>query len=1056
MTTNIGSLAVSLSLDASRFNGSISQVDRNLRAMGSELRAVQARGAEYGNSLEGLRSKQDILRRSVEAAEIKLRETRKAYDELKASGTANEAQLERQANKVNQAQAQYNRLQAELKEVEEALKKQSSSWYQLSQRLEPVGTTLTRIGDGAKAVGRNLSTYVTAPIVGAGAAAFKASVDFETAFAGVRKTVDATEEEFASLSQGIRQMAKEIPAAATEIAGVAEAAGQLGIKTEHIMSFTRTMVDLGVATNMTSEQAATALARLANITQMPQEQFDRLGATIVELGNNLATTESEIVEMGLRIAGAGAQVGLTEAQILSFAGALSSVGIEAEAGGSAFSRVMIEIANASAHGLDAIKDFADVAGMSARDFKELFEKDAAGAIIAFVEGLDRMSKSGENVFGILEGLGLSEIRVRDALLRAAGAGDLFRESIQLGTVAWDENIALTKEAEERYKTTASQIKILWNEVKDLGIEIGGQLIPIVRDGIETIKPWIQTFAEADEKTQKMILTIGGLVAAAGPLLVVGGSLMSGIGGLVTTVGALSGAIAGAGGLSAALGTVAAVGGPITLAVAGIGALTAGGIALAKHLKQDAIPEIDRFGDSVSDATREALDGYFELSDGASQSLMELKITQQAVTEEMKNTLLEQFDQMSEQVITKMQERHNQQLESAREYFSQSVALTSEEEAKILAEIERSNQQKEEIHQHHADRVKEILENAAAENRQLTEHEQEVINNIQRIMNENAVKYLSENEIEAKVILERMKQTAEDLTAQQAAEVVKNSNEQKEKAIQAAEEQYNQTIAEIIRMRDEAGIISEEQADKLIREAKKQRDESVKLAEDMHQKVVSEAQKQAGEHINTVDWETGEILSKWEVFKNNASKKWDETWQKASETWENIKTSTVTKAKELAEGAQEELEKLWDYIKGIPSQALQWGKDIMQGLADGISSMASAVWEKTKNIASGITGTITSTLDMNSPSKVTYQLGKWTGEGLLNGLESTVSQVETVAQKLSQASIPIFHQDINYPQHVDNSRTYQPKMTIIVQSPNPSASEIARKVKQTARQLALEW
>src|SRR5690606_25734010 len=156
-------------------------------------------------------------------------------------------------------------------------------------------------------------------------------------FAGVRKTVDATEAEFAELEKGIRDMAKEIPAAATEIAAVAEAAGQLGIQKNAILGFTRTMVDLGVATNMTSDQAATALARLANITQMSQQEFDRLGSAIVALGNNLATTESEIVEMGLRIAGAGAQIGLTEAQILGFAAALSSVGIEAEAGGTAIS-----------------------------------------------------------------------------------------------------------------------------------------------------------------------------------------------------------------------------------------------------------------------------------------------------------------------------------------------------------------------------------------------------------------------------------------------------------------------------------------------------------------------------------------------------------------------------------------------------------------------------------------------------------------------------------------------------------------------------------------------
>src|SRR5690625_3717880 len=150
--------------------------------------------------------------------------------------------------------------------------------------------------------------------------------DYETAFVGVRKVLEGTEADFAKLSRGIRDMAKEIPLTTEEIASIAQTAGQLGIAREDILDFTRVMADLGVATTMSSEEAATALARFANITGMSMNDIERLGSVVVHLGNNLATTEKEIVEMGQRLAGAGNQIGLTESQILAFAGALSSVG----------------------------------------------------------------------------------------------------------------------------------------------------------------------------------------------------------------------------------------------------------------------------------------------------------------------------------------------------------------------------------------------------------------------------------------------------------------------------------------------------------------------------------------------------------------------------------------------------------------------------------------------------------------------------------------------------------------------------------------------------------
>lgn len=296
-------------------------------------------------------------------------------------------------------------------------------------------------------------------------------INFESAFTGVTKTVDATSAELSKLKKDIRGMAKEMPESVEEISGVAEAAGQLGIKTKSVAGFTKTMVMLGDATNLSSEEAATSMARFANVTGMSQKNFDKLGSTVVALGNNMATTEKEIVEMATRISGAGSQVGLSEAQIMSFSAALSSVGIEAEAGGTAFSTLLSKMNLATVQGGKSLNSFATVAGMSGEQFKKAFKNDAAGAVLSFINGLDKINKNGGSAIKTLNDMGLSDVRIRDALLRAAGASGTFTEALKIGTKAWNKNTALTKEAETRYKTMESQLQMTKNKLNDIGISV---------------------------------------------------------------------------------------------------------------------------------------------------------------------------------------------------------------------------------------------------------------------------------------------------------------------------------------------------------------------------------------------------------------------------------------------------------------------------------------------------------------------------------------------------------------------------------------------------------
>ena len=335
-------------------------------------------------------------------------------------------------------------------------------------------------------------------LTGLAAGAIKAGIDFESAFTGVKKTVDATDEQLSQLEASIRNMAKNMPESASDIASVAEAAGQLGIHTENIEGFTKSMVELGDATNMTSDEAATSFARFANITGMSQENFDRLGSVVVALGNNLATTESEITEMAMRIAGAGTQVGMTQAQIMSFSGALSSVGIDAEAGGTAFSTLISKMQLATETGGKSLEDFANVAGVSAEQFKQSFKEDASQAIMSFIEGLGKCDEKGTSAIKTLNDMGITEVRMRDALLRASGASDVFTQALQLGNEAWDENTALANEANTRYKTMESQLKMLKNSVVDLGIEFYKSVNNPMTDIVSSARDMVDQLSQAFE------------------------------------------------------------------------------------------------------------------------------------------------------------------------------------------------------------------------------------------------------------------------------------------------------------------------------------------------------------------------------------------------------------------------------------------------------------------------------------------------------------------------------------------------------------------------------
>ena len=458
-------------------------------------------------------------------------------------------------------------------------------------------------------------------VVGSLGLATKAAMSWESAWTGVLKTVDGSPKQLAAVESGLRDLAKTLPATHEEIAAVAEAAGQLGIKTDNVVSFTKTMIDMGESTNISAEEAATSLARLANIMGTSQKDFGKMGASIVGLGNNFATTEAEIVGMSMRIAAVGKQSGLSEGEVFGLATALSSVGIEAEAGGTAMSLVMKKITKAVGEGGAGLDEFARISGMSSSQFAQAWQKDASGALSTFVTGLGEADASGENVNQTLSDLGITGIRESDALLRLSGASDVLTDALKQGNDEYERGTALAQEAAKRYETAESKIKIAGNSLKDTAITIGGTFLPALASVAEGAAQLATAFGDLPEPVLKTSAALG---AIAGTAALAGGAALILVPRIAETVTAITTLKAAAAASTGTLGKFSGALGALGPAAAGAAiGLTA--FAVSKQLADAGLGKLENTQEAVTQLaqlrsegglTAEALDEMFTANGNA--------------------------------------------------------------------------------------------------------------------------------------------------------------------------------------------------------------------------------------------------------------------------------------------------------------------------------------------------------------------------------------------------------------------------------------------------------
>ena len=460
--------------------------------------------------------------------------------------------------------------------------RESTSAYQgLASQLKNTGKGIKEVGESIDTITKPIQ-YASTALAAGGVASAKFAIDFEDSFAGVKKTVDATPEQLAKIKQGIIDLSTTgidgrgaIPQTATELNELAAAGGQLGISQENIIDFTEVMAQMGSATNLVGEEGAATLARFMNVMGTSQGEIRNIGSAIVDLGNHSATTESEIAEMALRMGKYGSSVRMSAADVLGYSAALSSLGIEAQMGGSAIGRTWLSIETAVASGGEGLTKFAKYSGKSAEEFKEQWNTDSSGAFNGLLKGL----QSAENLTVALDDLGINNTQDIQAMMALVNGYDLVTESVNRSNTAYQENTALQEEFNAKNETTASKLANTKNNIIEAARSIGETMLPSIQDASTTVADFAKGLSQMSDEQKRAVVNTGATVIAIGAISKVSAGAIKGVGGIVEAVGNIKKAFSAGGALAKFAPTLTSIGaaaGPAALAVAGIATAAIGG------------------------------------------------------------------------------------------------------------------------------------------------------------------------------------------------------------------------------------------------------------------------------------------------------------------------------------------------------------------------------------------------------------------------------------------------------------------------------------------------
>ncbi|MED1158664.1 phage tail tape measure protein, partial [Bacillus paranthracis] len=1041
------------------------KLNNSLKSLQAEFQSITTGMGGFSNATEQTRAKVDVLSRMVDKQKEKIRELQQAYNRAKTEEGEASQSAQRYAEQIHRATGELNRFENELRQSNHELEQQGNRLLNFGTRMETLGNHLQNagmqigmvFGGMTYAIGRGLKSAV------------EESMNFEQQMANVKAVSGSTGEEMKKLSELAVNMGETTKYSSVQAGQGIEELIKAGVSlTDIINGGLEGALNLATAGELELGEAAEIASTALNAFKADHLSVAD-AANILSGAANASATDVRELKYGLAASSAvAAGAGMTFKDTATTLAVFAQNGLKGSDAGTSLKTMLMRLNPTTKEAYNQMKDLGLITYNAQAGFDFLVKNgvtpasrsvgDIETALEGYVmktEGAKKWNKkcettfrelatssaflsskfydqqghiqSLENISGTLHesmkdltdqqrSMALETLFGSDAV---RGATILFKEGANGVNSMWDamSKVTAAEVAATKIDTLKGRLTLLDSAFSTMKKTIGDALAPVVSVFVAGLQKLVDGFNSLPGPVQKAIAITGGIVLALTAVATVIGVIMGAIGMVVSGIGSLAIAMgvatAATSVTGAALGILTAVLGPVAIALGVVAAAVGVGVLAYKAYQkatEDSIASVDRFATNtegkVSSSTKKVLGEYFKLSDGIRQKLTEIKLNHEVMTTEQAQKLGQQYDQLTEKIITKVDERKQKETERLRKLFADSYVLTSEEENKRLELLNQKYEDEKIKVAEKNQKIKEINDLAASEHREKTHSENVAIQALQDEMDRIAVQHMTQNQMEQKVILENMRVQASEISARQAAEVVENSAKTRDKVIKDAEKTRNDKIAEAIRQRDEMGSLNAQEAEAVIAEAKRQYDSTVSTARDKHKEIVGEAKSQAGEHANQVDWETGQIKSKYQVMKDDVVQKMKETWSGITKWWEETKTSADNKVEEIKNTVsrkfeeqkkavtdkmseiKRDIEDTWTtvekFFKSINLRSI--GKSIIEGLEKGLDDATGGLYSKAKEIAGEIKRTISGALDINSPSKVMIPLGSAVPEGLGVGID----------------------------------------------------------------------